>query len=172
MVAEGDSFSNEEVAALFERLAGLVEVLEGSGFKGRAYRRGAQAIRGLSRPLETMLNEGRDLTEVPGIGGAIAAKVGELFATGQVRAYENARAQLPPYAVALLELPGVGSTTAARIIAMTGARTLEELLRALEAGEVGWLPRSGERSAGSIARGLGGAVVEQANFAGNGEARS
>ncbi len=159
MAAEaGPSFTNEQVAELFERLAGLVEILEGSVFKGRAYRKGAQAIRRLRQPLEAMLIEGSNLTEVSGIGEAIAAKVGELFATGHVRAYDTACAQLPPYTVALLGLPGVGAGTAGRIIATTGARTLEDVLRALDSGEVGWLPRSGERSAGCIARGLRKAV--------------
>ena len=155
---------------LFERLAGLLDVLEGSGFKGRAYRRGAQSIRGLRRSLETMLNEGGDLTEVRGIGGAIAAKVGELFATGQVRAYETARAMLPPYVLALLELPGVGAGTAGRSIATTGTCTHENLLRALDSSEVGWLPRSGERSAGSIAQGLRDAAVGHGAAVGRWEA--
>ena len=132
------SLSNEDVAGLFERMAGLLEIAgDAGGYRSRAYRQGAAAIRDLPEPLDALVQRDEDLTRVPGIGVAIAGKIGELFATGRVQAYEQLQAGLPQYACLLLEVPGVGPKTARRIIEATGAATFEELEAALAADQPG-----------------------------------
>ena len=81
--------TNARIAALFDDLADVLEIKKDGWFKIRAYRRAAEAIRGLPETLESLVREGRDLKAIPGIGEAIARKIGELVATGRVATYER-----------------------------------------------------------------------------------
>ena len=131
-------------------MAGILEMEGGSGFKARAYRRGAQTIRELPRPLEAMVKDSVNLEKVPGIGKAIAAKVKELLTTGQVQAYERLKAPHFPLTLALLDIPGVGGVTTMRLLRDTGITTAPKLIAVLESGAITWLPKTGERSAAVI----------------------
>ncbi|MDE2765177.1 MAG: helix-hairpin-helix domain-containing protein [Chloroflexota bacterium] len=142
--------TNQTIARLFDRLAGLYEMQEGGGFKARAYRKGAQAIRDLPDDLTAMVAAGADLQKVPGIGKAIAGKVRELFDTGRIRTFDREAANVSPLALALLDVPGIGGASVRRLLDETGAQTPTELLAALDAGAGAWLPAVGPRSAEAV----------------------
>ena len=144
------SHTNESIAAMFDRLAGLYEMQEGGGFKARAYRKGAQAIRDLPDSLTRMVARGSNLQAVPGIGKAIDGKVRELLETGQVRTYEREAANVPPLALVLLDVPGIGGASVRRLLDETGAATESDVEAALDAGTGAWLPRTGPRSVEAI----------------------
>ena len=93
-------YSNEQVAALFEDLASLLEQQKEVFFKIRSYRRAAQAIRELSTSVAEMARNGEDLQQLPGVGPAISRKIVELVTTGQVRAHERAKAEVEGAALA------------------------------------------------------------------------
>lgn len=92
MGAERD-YSNEQVAALFDDLASLLERQKDVFFKIRSYRRAAQAIRELPASVSEMARNGEDLQQLPGVGPAISRKIVELVTTGRVRAHERAKAE-------------------------------------------------------------------------------
>ena len=138
--------TNHEIARLFDRLAGLYEMQEGGGFKARAYRKGAQAIRSLPDEIAAMVASGTDLKRLPGIGAAIDAKVRELLDTGRVRTFDREAANVPPLALALLDVPGIGGASVRRLLDETGAGTPADLLAALDVGAGVWLPAVGPRS--------------------------
>ena len=99
MDAERD-YTNGQVAALFEELASLLEREKEVFFKIRSYRRAAQAIRELPTSVAEMVRQGEDLQQLPGVGPAISRKIVELVTTGQVRAYERAKAEVEGAALA------------------------------------------------------------------------
>ena len=99
MGAEKD-YSNEQVAALFDDLASLLERQKDVFFKIRSYRRAAQAIRELPASVSEMARNGEDLQQLPGVGPAISRKIVELVTTGQVRAHERAKAEVEGAALA------------------------------------------------------------------------
>jgi DNA polymerase (family 10) len=148
--------SNEEIAALFENMAALLEVKGENVFKVRAYQRAARAIEQHPEPLEVMVREGREeeLQGIPGVGEAIAAKIVELIRTGRVRAYEEVKAQFPPGVLTLMEVPGVGPKTALRLVREVGVQTVEDLEKAILDGRVAALPRMGPKSAENILRAI------------------
>ena len=45
----------------------------------RAYRNEAQTLEGLSRPVAQLVEEGADLTQLPGIGSGMADHIREIF---------------------------------------------------------------------------------------------
>jgi len=83
------STTNAEIALVFERMPGILEMDGEAGFKTRAYRRGSLTIRELPTSLEQMVKDNINLEKVPSFGKTIAAKIKELLTTGQVQAYER-----------------------------------------------------------------------------------
>jgi len=61
-----------------------------------------------------MVAKGEDLTELPGIGDDLAAKIQEIVATGQCKALEKLRKQVPPSITELLKFPALGRNACAR----------------------------------------------------------
>ena len=149
-MSESSAHTNEAIARLFDRLAGLYEMQEGGGFKARAYRKGAQAIRDLPEQLAAMVAAGANLQKVPGIGKAIDGKVRELLDTGSVRTYDREAASASPLALVLLDVPGIGGASVRRLLEETGASSAEALQAALDTGAGAWLPQTGPRSLDAI----------------------
>ena len=86
---------NEELSALFEDMAQLLEQKGDLIFKIRAYRRAAEIIADFPHPLDALTQQGQDLTKVAGIGKAISGKIREYITTGQVATYERLKAEFP-----------------------------------------------------------------------------
>ena len=86
--------SNEDIAALLERVADLLEAQEANPFRVRAYRRAAGTARATPRPLVDILDEGgtRALDALPGIGPTIAAHVAEIARRGALTLIERLEA--------------------------------------------------------------------------------
>ena len=105
-IGECMAYTNREIAGLFEDMAALLEFKRDLIFKIRAYRQASQTIREISEPLEEMVQKGRDLKAIPGIGQAISKKIAELVTTGQVHAYEELKAQFPHEVLASLGREG------------------------------------------------------------------
>lgn len=82
----------EEIAARLHELAALLELHGESKFKSRAYARGARALEASRAPVEVLVAEGR-LTDLPGIGAALAHQIEELHRTGTSKLLETLRAK-------------------------------------------------------------------------------
>jgi hypothetical protein len=66
---------NADVAAVFNEIADLLELEEANPFRVRAYRNAARVAGDLSGDVATMVKEGQDLSELPGVGKDLAGKV-------------------------------------------------------------------------------------------------
>jgi DNA polymerase (family 10) len=154
---------NAELAGVFEELADLLEYQGENAYKLRAYRTAARTLRGLSEDVARVAEEGR-LTDLPGVGQAIAKKIEEFLATGRMRRHQEALAATPPGVAEMLRVPGLGPRTVSRIVQTVGARSLEELRQAARAGRLRDLPGFGPRKEAGLLRRLdaevpgGGAV--------------
>jgi DNA polymerase (family 10) len=149
---------NTEVAAAFELLADLSELLGEEGFRVQAYRRAATRIRDTPQSVAELALAG-EARALPGIGKTIEQKIVELTTTGRMEALEKRRGEVPVEVVHFLRLPGVGPRTAARIWRELGVTTLEELRAAADGqrlrGLQGLGARSEEKILAALARGLG-----------------
>jgi len=86
---------NTDIAAIFNELADLLEDQGENPFKVRAYRKAARTLQGLSGNVADMVERGEDLTRLPGIGKALAAKIVEIATTGRLRKLEEVRNRTP-----------------------------------------------------------------------------
>jgi DNA polymerase (family X) len=146
------AWGNEELARLFSEMAELLELTGETGFRVRAYDRGARALSGYGADL-SRLSE-RELAAIPGVGKAIAAKVREYLDTGRVAKLEELRAQVPPGLRALVRVPGLGPAKARLVHERLGVSSPEELAEAVAAGRVAGLPGMGARTEANLRRAL------------------
>ena len=144
--------SNDDLVALFNNMAAMLEIKGDSVFKIRAYQRAASTIDQLSWSLAGAVANGDDLRKVPGIGKAISEKVQEYVATGHVAAYDRLAEELPAKVLELLEIPGMGPKTVKAAVEELSITSVAELEQAARDGRLAQLPRMGKKSAENILR--------------------
>ncbi len=99
---------NTEIADMFSRLAELLEIQGANPFRIRAYRKAAQTIEALPHSVTSMLAEGADLSELPGIGKDLASKIQEMVETGHLALLDQVSSQLPGQLAELAKIPTLG----------------------------------------------------------------
>ena len=136
--------TNAEVAACFEELAVLAEILGANVFKVNAFRRAARAVEGLATEACTM--EPAALKEIDGLGASTAAKIHEFSTTGTMSELEELRSQVPAGLKEVLAIQGIGPKTARAMWTELGVVDLATLKTAMDAGKLATLPRMGDKS--------------------------
>ena len=94
------------VAKLLLELGRRIALTETNPFRARAYVRAAESLETLTEPLDRRIAENR-LTEVPGIGDALAAVIAELHRTGNYPLLEKLRQDIPEGVLNMLSVPGL-----------------------------------------------------------------
>ena len=146
--------TNSEIAEVFETIVSLLQMREEKAFTVRAYQRAARTIERLPRNVDAMIRDGEDLTDIPGIGKAISAKITELATTGELAYLERLKAEFPEGILDLVQIPGLGPKTVVRVWKELDVTSIEELSAAIEDGRVASLPRMGAKSAQNILRSI------------------
>lgn len=137
---------NEEIAALFEEMADLLEIKEANPFRIRAYRNAARTIRGLGRDLRQMVACEEDLTRLPGIGKDLAVKIKEILATGRSATLDKLHTEVPASLEALLKIPGLGPKRVQVLYRDLHIKTLKQLERAARRRHLQRLPGFGAKT--------------------------
>ena len=144
--------NNSQIAEVFQGIAGLLEMKDEQRFIVVAYQRAARAIDQYPSEIEQAVRESADLTEIPGVGKAIAAKIAELVTTGQMSYFERLRGEFPDGILEVMSVPGVGPRTARLVHEELDISTVADLELAIEAGRLAELPRMGKKKADNILR--------------------
>lgn len=74
---------NADLAAIFEEIADLLEIQGANPFRIRAYRNAARILVALPHEARLLVEQGEDLTRLPGIGVDLAGKINEIISTGR-----------------------------------------------------------------------------------------
>ena len=148
--ATADRFT---VAAALREIGLLLEVKGGNPYRARAYQRGAAAVEALAGDLASLVAEDR-LTQVPGIGAALAAQIAELHRTGRSSTLDRLRAELPPGILDLVRVPNLSVERVAALHRALGVRSVAELKAAAEAGRVRDVKGFGEKTEKKILDGI------------------
>lgn len=149
--------SNREIADVFHAIADTMEILGEDRFRTQAYRRAGDALQDLPAPLASYRERG-ELAGIPGVGKAIADKIGELLDTGQLQFYERLKARVPAGVLELLRVPNVGPRTAGRLYQELGITSLADLKAAADSGRLAAVKGFGAKTVEGIVRGI--AAVE------------
>jgi DNA polymerase (family 10) len=145
---------NLEIARVFSQMADLLEIQDANPFRVRAYRNAARLVDGHAKPMWKLVEEERDLTELPAIGKEMARHIHELVETGSLSALEELAQKIPRSLIDVIELPGVGPKKAKKLWKELGIETVDELEQRAEAGEVAALDGFGDKSQQKILTGI------------------
>ena len=139
------SEQNLAAAAIFEEIADRLAILGENAFRVRAYDNAARMLQGLGPDLKQKLERDQDLTELPGIGADLAAKIREIVETGTCGLLEDLRRKMPAAVTELLKVPGLGPKRVALLWRDLDVQTPEQVLRAARDGRIRTLPSFGEK---------------------------
>jgi DNA polymerase (family 10) len=144
---------NQEVAEIFGAMADILAI-QGEGYhRIMAYRRAAENVAALGRPIEEVWQAG-ELEDIPGIGKTLASKIDEWLDTGRLEAYEKLQAQVPAGVVEMLQVPDVGPKKAALFWEELGITTVKALEQAARDGRLRELPGMGAKSEQKVLAGI------------------
>lgn len=146
-----DLRENQAVAEWLRQGADLLEQQGANPFRVGAYRRGADRVAGLDRPVRELLaTEGTEgLVELPDIGSGIAAAIAEILASGRWSLLDRLRGQATPEQL-FRTLPGIGPELARRIHDELHVDSFEALEVAAHDGSLETVPGIGRRRAAAV----------------------
>ncbi|MGE4413225.1 MAG: helix-hairpin-helix domain-containing protein, partial [Candidatus Caldatribacteriota bacterium] len=144
---------NVEIARIFANIAKILSIKEENKFKIRAYEQVAATIENLPMEVETIYRAGK-LKEIPGVGEAIAKKIGELIETGKLEYYENLKQTIPSGVLELLNVPEVGPRKAKLFYEKLGIDSITKLEEAALRHQLQNLPGMGKKAEENILRGI------------------
>lgn len=150
--------TNEQIANVFRRLAGLLELRGENFFKVRSYQSAADTIEDWPQPLAELFAEqsSEALRELPGIGEAISKKIGDLLTTGSFKLYDEVRAEIPESTLDLLEVDGIGIKTLKVLYHQFCLTNLDDFAKFVAGGGLDSVPGLGEKLQARIRSSLAG----------------
>jgi len=146
--------SNAEIAAIFRKVASLLEIKGGNPFRARAYEKAARNIEAFPEDVTSLIPE-RRLREIPGIGGDLEAKILEINASGKLKLLLNLEKSLPAGVPYLLEIPSIGPKTARLLYEKAGVKNINDLEAAIVSGRLTAIPGIKEKTILNLTRGIG-----------------
>lgn len=149
--------SNVEIATRFEEVAELLEAQNANPYRVRAYRQGAETLRGMPEPVADLLErEGIEaLVRLPTIGHSLARSIEQLVDTGGLILLQRLRGDVRPERV-LMTVPGIGPALAADVHERLGIETLADLHAAAIDGRLATVPGFGPRRVQAVQESLSG----------------
>lgn len=139
---------------MLDELAGLLEIAGENPFRVRAYHNAARTVEGHETPMAELVDAGVDLSQLPGIGKAIASKIEVIARTGSLPQLEETRKRVPPVLDALTRVRGLGPKRVKALYDALRIESVEDLRRALREGRVQDLPGFGEQTAHLVEEGI------------------
>jgi DNA polymerase (family 10) len=147
------TMTNQQLANIFYTIADLLEIKGENIYKILAYRKAADSLSNLGQDVNEIWKQGK-LTEVDGVGKAIAEKIDELLTTGHLGFLEKLEAEVPPSLAELLKVPDLGPKKVALFWKQLGITNLRELESAARTGKLRTLPGMGDKSEAKLVAGI------------------
>jgi DNA polymerase (family 10) len=116
----------QTVAHLLREYAQRTSLRGGNPYRAKAYSTAADSLAALSQPLDRFLAAGT-LTEIPGIGDAIADIVTKLHQTGSHPSLEKLRKEVPEGVLELFAVPGLRPEKILKLHQELGVSSLADL---------------------------------------------
>lgn len=144
---------NHEIAALFERIANVLELKGENTFRINSYHKAARVIGDFTEDIEELAKAGK-LTDIPGIGEGTAEKIIEYINTGKMSKYDEVMKGVSEETVSLMQIPGLGPKTVAMLNRELGIVGLSDLEKALQEGKLKGLFGIGDKKIENIVKGI------------------
>jgi DNA polymerase (family 10) len=142
---------NQQVAAQLREAAALLQAQGANPFRVGAYRKAADTLARLERPVRGIFDAGgrAELEALPNVGAGIAGAIAEMLVSGTWSQLARLRGTAEPEKL-FLTVPGIGPGLAHAIHEALHADTLEALEAAAHDGRLEGVPGVGPRRAAAI----------------------
>jgi DNA polymerase (family X) len=137
---------NNDIAEIFSEVADLLDLSHADQFRIRAYRNAAQTVSSLSRCAADMVKHQEDLSQLPGIGKALAGKIKEIVETGSLSRLRELESQVPAKLITLMKISDLGPRRVLALHNKLGISTRQELQKAAKGGRIREVPGFGEKT--------------------------
>jgi DNA polymerase (family 10) len=137
---------NNDIAEIFAEVADLLDLSQADQFRIRAYRNAAQTVSSLSRSAADMVKHKEDLSQLPGIGQALAGKIKEIVETGSLTRLKELERQVPAELITLMKISDLGPRRVLTLHNKLGISTRDELEEAAKGGRIREVPGFGEKT--------------------------
>lgn len=145
--------TNGDLARMFHEIGDILELQGELRFKTVAYHRAADAIGRSPVDLISAYRAG-SMPRIPGVGKAIAEKIGEVAETGRMHYLDRLREEMPASLVSLLQIPGLGPKTVRQLHQELGITSPDELRSAAESGRLRTVRGMSARTEALVLEGL------------------
>ncbi len=145
---------NPEIARTLEEVADILEIQNANPFRIRAYRNAVRTVETVTVPLRRWVEEGRQLTDLPGIGKEMASHIQEMVESGTLGFRDELLAEVPRSLIELMRLPGLGPKKAKRVWDELKIGSVDELEAAAKEGRIATLAGFGAKSQEKILAGI------------------
>ena len=146
---------NSDIAEMFDRIADFLEIKGENVFRVRAYRNAALVVAGLGRSVTDMARDGKDFSQLPGIGKDLAVKIGEAVKTGKLAFLEKLESETPPGLIKMMAIQGLGPRRVKTLYEKLHIKDIDGLKRAALAKRIRSLEGFGEKTEENILREIG-----------------
>lgn len=136
---------NQELAAVFASMAGLLASRAENPYKVRAYQRAADSLLNLQEGVGKYAERG-EIRTIAGIGKELESKIQEFLSTGRIRAYEELKTPLPDTVREWVNLPGFSEPIVHDLFFRLGMTTWDDLEALAQSHLLQTLPGVGARS--------------------------
>jgi DNA polymerase (family X) len=115
-----------EIAQLLREIGDRMALEGGNPYRARAYTRAAENLALSTIPLDQLIQDKR-LTEIPGVGEALAGVITKLHETGDHPNLESKRSEVPQGVLEMLRIPGLKPDRIKKLYEELGITSLAEL---------------------------------------------
>jgi DNA polymerase (family 10) len=143
----------EQIADVLDDMGSLLEIKGENPFKCRAYHNAADALRGVTGDISSLVADA-SLTEIPGIGASTFAKIAQLATSGHCNEYEALRREVPPGLLDLLRVPGLGAKKIKALRDALGVCGVADVKKAAQEGAIAGIKGFGAKTQAKILEGL------------------
>ncbi|MBN1919580.1 MAG: DNA polymerase/3'-5' exonuclease PolX [Verrucomicrobia bacterium] len=143
----------KQVAHILREIGEILAIKGENPFKTRAYENGARAVEGLGPALDDAVRDAT-LTDIDGIGDALATKITELVTTGALKYYDEQRASIPAGLLDMRRIPGMGPKKIRAVYDKLGIATIGELEYACKENRLAVLDGFGAKTQQNILAGI------------------
>lgn len=146
--------ANDQLAAIFQQMADVTELLGGDRFRVIAFAKAARVIGELADDLSAVGPDEKALANIDGIGKGTATRIAEFLRTGKMADHEKLMQQVPAGLPALLDVPGLGPKTVALLWQQAGIENLDDLKEKLKGDSLAKLPGLGPKKIENLRQSL------------------
>lgn len=144
--------NNAQLAAVFQQMADLTELVGGNRFKVNAFAKASRILEDLTKDVADI--EPKLLPKVEGIGKGTAERIAEFLETGQIADHQQLLDQVPDGLLGVMDIPGLGPKTVAQLWHEAGVESIDDLKAKLDTGELEALKGFGKKKIQNIQKNL------------------